>query len=123
MLCIHASHSFSPVSPSAIKCNAPHNVYTTQHMLSFYHHDKLFAGASLRNRDSPLHHKERSEKCRQNKVTYHCLPTRLHKSCSTPPFQRDSHIPGKMGRRASFPSGFTGTVRRLCLVHPPKRPR
>src|SRR5260370_8104420 len=60
MLCIHAYHSFSPVSPSAIKCNAPHNVYTTQHMSSFYHHDKLFAGASLRYRDSPLHHKERN---------------------------------------------------------------
>ena len=51
-----------------VECNAPHNVYTTQHMSSFYHHDKLFAGASLRNRDSPLYHKERSEKCRQNKV-------------------------------------------------------
>jgi transposase len=32
---------------------------------------------------------ERSEKCRQNKVTYHCLTTRLHKSCSNPQFQRD----------------------------------
>src|SRR5260221_11693004 len=60
MLCIHAYLSCSPISPSAIKCNVPHNVYTTQHMSSFYHHDKLFAGASLRYRDSPLHHKERN---------------------------------------------------------------
>src|SRR5260370_41150704 len=116
MLCIHASPSCPRVSLSAIKCNAPHNVYTTQHMSSFYHHDKLFAGASLRNRDSPLHHKERSGQCRQNKVTYHCLTTRLHKSCSTPPFKRAYNIPGKMGRPASFPSVFTGTVRRLCFV-------
>src|SRR5258708_2107771 len=60
MLCIHAYHSFSPVSLSAHICNAPHNVYTTQHMSSFYHHDKLFAGASLLIETSPLHHKERN---------------------------------------------------------------
>src|SRR5216684_338780 len=60
MLCIHAYHSFSPVSLSALTCNAPHNVYTTQHMSSFYHHDKLFAGASLLIETSPLHHKDRN---------------------------------------------------------------
>src|SRR6266705_1768219 len=40
MLCIHTYHAFSPVSPSAIKCNAPHNVYTTQLVVIFDQHEK-----------------------------------------------------------------------------------
>ena len=42
MLCIHAHRSLSPVSPSAIKCNAPHNVYTTQLVVIFDQHEKQF---------------------------------------------------------------------------------
>jgi hypothetical protein len=40
MLCIHASHACPRVSLSAIQCNAPHNVYTTQLVVIFDQHEK-----------------------------------------------------------------------------------
>src|SRR6266699_2828042 len=40
MLCIHASHSCPRVSLPVIKCNAPHNVYTTQRVVIFDQHEK-----------------------------------------------------------------------------------
>src|SRR2546428_13921424 len=40
MLCIHASHACPRVSLSALKCNAPHNVYTTQRVVIFDQHEK-----------------------------------------------------------------------------------